>query len=201
MKIRFLLAIAASAALAGCGSSGAPDEVVYGVAVYTQPTSGATFAQGTYFVDPTVTVRVNGVEKPGGDPMPNEVKAAIDAGMVAAGYTAAADLASADVGLKLGYATGTVDYYYSGGWCDIYYGWYGCYYPPVYAGSYRFGVAFLSMTDLANPPATGAPYPGLWFSAMYGVLADYAVGGAAYNTALLVQGINRAFDQSPYLAQ
>jgi hypothetical protein len=203
MKNRFLLAVAASLALAACGSSGAPDEVVYGVAVYTQPAANADFSPySTYYVDPTITVRADGVDNPGGTPMTADIKAAIVAGMNAAGFTEAADAASADLGLKLGYGTGSVDYYYTGGWCDIYYGWYGCYYPPVYAGSYRFGLAVLGMTDLTGaPPAPGVAFPGIWSSAMYGVLADYSVGSATYNKSLLIQGITRSFDQSPYLAQ
>jgi hypothetical protein len=206
MKNRFLLALAASLALAACGSDGAPDEVVYGVAVYTQPSPGADFAPySTYYVDPEITVHNNGVIEPDTTPMTADIKAAIVAGMNAAGYVEVTDQATADLGLKLGYATGSVDYYYSGGYCDIYYGWYGCYYPPVYAGSYRFGAAILGMVDLTVPqPPAGSPptaFPGVWFSSMYSVLADYQAGSTTYNKNQLILGIERSFDQSPYLAQ
>lgn len=200
MRIRHLLATTAVVALAACGDYGAPDEVVYGVAVYTQPTAGADFTTyGTYYLDPQVKVKKDGQDQPA-TPMPASVKSAIDTQMAAAGFTAAADAASADVGLSMAYITNSVDYYYSGGYCDIYYGWYGCYYPPVYAGSYRYGTAFLSMTDLTVAQAPGTPFPGLWFSALYGVVADYGPGSSNYNTSRLVEGINRAFDQSPYLS-
>lgn len=198
MKIRHLLATAAVVALAACGDYGAPDEVVYGVAVYTQKTATADFTPfATYNLDTQIKVKRDGEDQPP-TPMPASVKAAIDAQMVAAGYTAA-DAATADIGLSMSYITNSVDYYYSGGYCDIYYGWYGCYYPPVYAGSYRYGTAFLTMTDLTVAQAPGVPFPGLWFTTMYGVVADYA-GSSTYNTSRLVEGINRAFDQSPYLS-
>ncbi len=200
MRIRQLLATGAVVALAACGDAGAPDEVVYGVAVYTQKTAGADFTgYGTYNLDTVVKVKKDGQDQPS-TPMPASVKAAIDAQMVAAGYTAAS-AATADLGLSMSYITNSVDYYYSGGYCDIYYGWYGCYYPPVYAGSYRYGTAFLTMTDLTTgAPAPGVPFPGVWFSTLYGVVADYGPGSSSYNTSRLVEGINRAFDQSPYLS-
>jgi len=197
MKTRFLLAIAASAALAACGDYGAPDEVVYGVAVATVPSPGADFTGlGTYNLDTTVKVRKDGQDEPS-TPMPASVQTAIDDQMQAAGYTPT-DAASADVGLSLTYITNSVDYYYSGGYCDIWYGYYGCYYPPVYAGSYRYGTAILTMVDLSAPPSGSTPFPGLWSSFMYGVVTEYA-GSAAYNTSRLVEGVNRAFEQSPYL--
>jgi len=197
MKNRFLLALAASLALAACGDFGAPDDVVYGVAVATVPSPGADFTGlATYNLDTTVKVRKDGQDQPD-TPMPASVKDAIDAQMVAAGYTAT-DALTAQVGLTLTYVTNSVDYYYSGGWCDIYYGYYGCYYPPVYAGSYRYGTAILSMVDLTAPPDPGAAFPGLWVNFMYGVVTEYA-GSAAYNTSRLVEAVNRGFEQSPYL--
>jgi hypothetical protein len=198
MKNRFLLAIAASAALAACADYGAPDEVVYGVAVATAKSPGAEFAGlTTYFLDTTIKVRKDGQDEPS-TPMPASVKDAIDAGMEAAGYTAAPDAASAAVGLSMTYITNSVDYYYTGGYCDIWYGYYGCYYPPVYAGSYRYGTAILNMVDVTAPPAAGAPFPGLWASFMYGVVTEYA-GSTAYNTSRLVEAIGRGFEQSAYL--
>jgi hypothetical protein len=197
MKTRYLLAIAASAALAGCGDFSAPDEVVYGVAVATVPSPGADFTGlATYNLDTTIKVRKDGQDQPS-TPMPQSVQDAIDAQMQAAGYTPA-DAATADVGLSMTYITNSVDYYYSGGYCDIWYGYYGCYYPPVYAGSYRYGTAILTMVELTSPPSGSTPFPGLWSSFMYGVVTEYA-GSAAYNTARLVEGVNRAFVQSPYL--
>jgi len=197
MKNRLLLAIVAAASLAACGDYGAPDEVVYGVAVATVPSPGADFTGlATYNLDTTIKVRKDGQDEPS-TPMPQSVQDAINGQMAAAGYTAT-DAATADVGLSMTYITNSVDYYYSGGYCDIWYGYYGCYYPPVYAGSYRYGTAILNMVDLALPPSGSAPFPGLWVSFMYGVVTEYA-GSAAYNTSRLVEGINRGFEQSPYL--
>jgi len=193
MSIRRSLLPVTLLALGAC-DYGAPDEVASGVIVYTAPLPGADFAPlATYYVDPQMRVRKDGEDQPD-QAVPATVMAAIDAGMTAAGYTAA-PLASADVGLKLAMATNSVDYYYSGGWCDIYYGWYGCYYPPVYAGSYRYGTVILGMVDLTVTPDVGEPFPGLWFSVMYGIAYDYP----AYNPARVAEGVTRSFDQSPYL--
>jgi hypothetical protein len=194
MRTRSLLALAASLALAACGTTGAPDEVVYGVAVYTQPSPGVDFGPlATYYVEPMVRVRKDGQDQTD-VPMPASVMAAIDDQMQAAGFTPGAS-DSAEVGLKLAYVTNSVDYYYTGGWCDIYYGWYGCYYPPVYAGSYRYGTALLQMYEQI-PPIAGQPFPALWFSSMYGVVDDFS---PTADTTRLVNAINRAFEQSPYL--
>jgi hypothetical protein len=199
MKNRFLLAIAASVALAACGDFTAPDEVVYGVAVATAKSPGASFAGlNTYYLDTTIAVRKDGqAATPPTTPMPQVVQDAINAQMRAAGYTAA-DVATAQVGLSLTYITNSVDYYYSGGYCDIWYGYYGCYYPPVYAGSYRYGTAILNMVDKRSPANPGAPFPGRWVNFMYGVVTEYA-GSASYNTSRLVEAIDRGFAQSPYL--
>lgn len=196
MRNRYLLATAAALTLAGCADFGAPSDVVNGVAVYTAKAATADFTPlATYNLDTTVRVRKDGVDQPDAT-MPAAIKAAIDAQMVAAGYTAAGPT-TADIGMKLTYVTNSVDYYYSGGWCDIYYGWYGCYYPPVYAGSYRYGTAILNMIDLTVPPDTNTPFPGIWFTVLYGVVSDYPTPG--YSTDRAVEAINRAFEQSPYL--
>jgi hypothetical protein len=199
--------MAAAVALVGCGDYSAPSEVVNGVAVYTQPEAGVTFpplATRSYYLDNDVTVRKDGTTSPIPDKLDSiaykPVRDAIVAQMAAAGYGAApvadASVAPGKVGLKLGIATASVNYYYSGGWCDLYYGWYGCYYPPVYAGSYSYGGAVLGMTDLSVPPAVGTQYPGLWFAGLYGVVPTYP--SSSYSK--LAGGITRAFEQSPYLS-
>jgi hypothetical protein len=200
MRIRHVLAAAASLALVACADVGAPDSVVQGVAVYSQPVNSFDFgtlgAGATYFLSDVVTRKKDGAPD-GTDSLSSTayapVKNAIVNQMAALGYTKVDTLAAADVGLQLGVGTATQDYYYSGGWCDIYYGWYGCYYPPVYAGSYTYGGAVLGMVDTRVPAAAGQQFPGVWFAAMYGV----STGGA--NPTRLAEAVNRAFDQSPYL--
>jgi hypothetical protein len=120
--------------------------------------------------------------------------------MTAAGYTevspATDDSPAANkVGLWVGKGTATADYYYSGGWCDIYYGYYGCYYPPVYAGSYTYGGVVLTMVDLQVAPGVGQQYPPLWIAALYGVAQGYP--GTDLSRA--ISNLPRAFDQSAYL--
>ena len=200
MRMRQLLLTAAAAALAACSTS-APDEVVQGVAVYTQPAPGLDIASlgpsPTFFLDPSVTIRSNGQDQAPGsitDAVFQPVATAIVRDMEAAGYTQSTTVNGATVGLQLGVAKATQDYYYSGGWCDIYYGWYGCYYPPVYAGSYSYGVGILAMVDLTAQPAAGQPFPNLWGAFIYGVSTG------ATNSSRLASGVDRAFSQSPYLA-
>jgi hypothetical protein len=184
--------------LAACGSYGAPDEVVYGEAVYTQQKPGFDFRPlTTYFLDPTVNVVEDGTTNV--DTMPDAIKNAIDANMVALGYTAIPDLATAlatgDTGLKMSVLRGSGAVYYPGYWCD-YWTYYGCYYSWYYAGSYAFGTVILEMADLAaarGQPANN-PIPILWTSAVYGVATT-----PQYDIPRVVDGINRAFGQSPYL--
>jgi hypothetical protein len=194
MNKRPLLPTAVALALAAC-DYGVPSEVVDGVIVYTQPlVAEAEFGPlRTYYLDPQMRVREDGEDKPD-QPINAGVKTAIDQEMAAAGYTPAAQI-EADVGLKVSLATNSADYYYTGGWCDIYYGYYGCYYPPVYAGSYRYGTVLLAMVDLRTPPAAGQPFPGLWYSVMYGVAWDWP----NTNWPRVIDGVMRSFDQSPYL--
>jgi hypothetical protein len=197
MSIRSLLTLVAAVALVGCGDYTAPDSVVNGVAVYTQPNvADAKFASaGTYWVDQAVRIRKDGQDQ-ADQPISSlvGVEAAIDARMTAAHYTKATTQTGAELALKLAISTNTVNYYYSGGWCDIYYGWYGCYYPPVYAGSYKYGTSILAMVDLRAPPSDPT-FPGMWSGVMYGVVSSLN----ATNQQKLVQAIGRAFDQSPYI--
>lgn len=199
MRMRHLLLAAASMALAAC-STGTPDEVVQGVAVYTQPgpNVGNLGPAPTYYLNNVVTIRQNGNAQAPGDlnnAIYAPVKSAIQAGMTAAGFTETTNQLTATVGVSLGIASATQDYYYSGGWCDIYYGWYGCYYPPVYAGSYTYGAGILSIVDLTAPPQTGQQFPNVWGAFIYGVSTGTT------NVTRLSSGITRAFSQSPYLNQ
>jgi hypothetical protein len=112
--------------------------------------------------------------------------------MARLGYTPA-PLATAAVGLHVSILRGTGAVYYPGYWCD-YWTYYGCYYSWAYAGSYRFGTVIFEMAQLQPPTPLDQPIPILWTSAVYGVATSQP-----YDVQRVVDGLNRAFDQSPYL--
>jgi hypothetical protein len=194
----------AAALLAACGDYGAPDEVVYGTAVYTQPSSGFDpVVLGTYFLDTTIVTKDDSQTPPTQtSTMPTNVQNAIASNMTAYGWrrvnTAAEAKAQNGVVLTMAVVKGTAAVYYPGYWCDYWY-YYSCYYSWYYAGSYGFGSAILEMALAANyNPGGTTPPPGptspLWGSMMYGVATTQS-----YDTQRLVEAVNRAFAQSPYL--
>jgi hypothetical protein len=179
----------AATLLAACGGYGAPDEVVYGEAVYSQGKPGFDFGTlGTYFLDENLTVVED--DQTTNETLPAPVKNAIDANMQALGWEPAG-LATANVALQVSLLRGTGAVYYPGYWCD-YYSYYGCYYSWYYAGSYRFGSVVTDMIDLSAPINNQAQI--LWTSQVYGVATT-----PQYDQGRVASGINRAFAQSPYL--
>jgi hypothetical protein len=186
-----------------CGDYGAPDEVVFGELVATQP--AASFDFGTlprgaaYYIDPTVKVLNDQVASE--VQLPDAVVNAIAANLNQLGYVQTPDLNRADVGLKMSALIGNTQVYYPGYWCDYWY-WYSCYYSWTYAGSYSTGTAILDMGDLHSVrPPENTKLQVLWSAALYGVLSDYlGTGGiSAAGTQRVVDAVNRAFAQSPYL--
>jgi uncharacterized protein DUF4136 len=203
MRTRRWLLLATMAA-AGCGGYTAPDEVVLGSSVYTQPAPGADFKPlNTYYLDPSLEVWEDGVQKPS-QAIPSAVVTTLNSRLSGYGYTAApvsgAPPYGADVALRLAWFNNSYSYYYS--WCaPYYYGWYGCWPTYGYAGSYSTGTVAMLMVDLRaarppNPPITNpAELPVLWATGLYAVLR----GTTPDNTNVFNQALNRAFDQSPYL--
>jgi hypothetical protein len=83
------------------------------------------------------------------------------------------------------------DYWYW--WYGGYYpGWGGGYYPPVYVSAYTTGTLIMNMHDKDEVSTTGNPIL-IWSGAVNGVL-NYTYDATRVNT-----GIDKAFDQSPYL--
>jgi hypothetical protein len=111
------------------------------------------------------------------------------------GWTSVVDPGTADVVVVISAtATANFSYYYS------YWGWYypgycpGCYWGyPTATYSYTTGTLLIQMF---HPENTDTKVGGLWIAALNGVLDD----SAANKQTRLTQGINQAFDQSPYLA-
>jgi hypothetical protein len=199
---RFLLPLAA-ALLASCGDYGASDQVTYGEAVFTQPRPGYDYRPLTeYWIDPNYKEVQDDASTV--QPLPSAVVAAIKANMDRLGYVQLTDpgplppLGANRVGIHISVLKGTRAVYYPGYWCDYWY-WYYCYYDWYYAGSYRTGTVIMEMADLsaAVPPSPDTPGQGvpiLWLGAVYGILQ-----GAGFDAQRAVDGINRAYDQSPYL--
>src|SRR5512133_3516918 len=100
----------ATALLASCYSYGAPDEVLFGEAVYTQQAPGFDFKPLTkYYLDPVVNIMNDGNQTV--DQLPSAIAANIDANMAALGYTKVDSLAAAagagGVGLRAAVLKGT----------------------------------------------------------------------------------------------
>jgi hypothetical protein len=181
----------AATLLAACGGYGAPDEVVYGEAVYSQGKPGTDFRgfAGNYFLETTMIVVEDNTNTT--QALPDAVVSAVEASMTALGWARVGAIGGAEVVLTPSLLKGTGEVYYPGYWCD-YYTAYGCYYSWYYAGSYRFGSLILEMLRLPIPANDQAEV--LWTSQVYGVATtpQVDVGRAA-------GGVSRAFAQSPYL--
>ena len=188
----FLLAAIAAAA---CGGYDAPDEVVLGALTYTKPAPGESFAgMKTYYLDPTMDVFQDGQAQVG-KPVPASTAAAIQTNMSGYGWTQQTtppvgnNNPNADVSLRLAYFSNTISYWYSGGYCSIYWAYYSCYPGWAYAGSYSTGTVVITMVDTRTSVNTKIA----WIAGMYGVLTNYN------DATKLNVAINTAFGQSPYL--
>jgi hypothetical protein len=86
--------------------------------------------------------------------------------------------------------------YYPPYW-DPWYPWYPCWYcwyPPVYdISSYEVGTVLVGMVN--NPWSISKDDKGEWLAAVRGLISS----SNSFNGSRTVTGINKAFDQSPYL--
>jgi len=128
---------------------------------------------------------------------------AVEKNMDDMGFTKVADpvLDSPDVVAVIGVVAAENWYLYS------YYPWYGGwwwyypgYYPPVYAVSYPTGSVIVTLVkpDEATIDENGESHaPVVWVAGIWGELSD----SSSSNLERMVDDIDQAFDQSPYLAQ
>jgi hypothetical protein len=91
--------------------------------------------------------------------------------------------------------------YYPGGWWG-YWGWYyPCYYcypgypPTVSVTRYEAGTLFIDMLDPALFSPADSTLPFVWTGAANGLIT----GTAGTNLTRILTGVDRLFDQSPYL--
>jgi hypothetical protein len=163
--------------------------------VFTNYTETFDFAsKGTYAI-PDKIVKITGNLTEGEtpefvqEPYNTQILNKIASNMSALGWTKVEDPATADLVLFPSSWTNTTVYYYYDYWCWYYYycGW-GYSYP--YVSSYTTGT--LLMTLVAGGEDYIEPSP-VWFAAANGVLSG------AYDTSRVLDAIDQAFEQSPYL--
>lgn len=212
------IAVGAVLLLFGCGLEPADNSEDLDVVV-TAPAQGADFRQVTTYALPTEVplIKQSDVEA-------EPVEAKLDATLQAAildtvnqnmsrlGYRRVEnpEQGKPDVFLEVSaIATQSLDVYYSSWstyWGSYYAPWYGTYYgagwAPVvtpYVVESSFGTVLINMTNPNAPDPASQKIPTLWVAAVNGVLNDAIVPGGG--TARVVDGINQAFAQSPYLTR
>lgn len=128
-------------------------------------------------------------------PYDQQILSEIAKQMTACGYTREASIQTADVSVTVAITKGENVVYYPGYW----YGWYGWYYPWYgyggYAYSYTTGSLFVTMIDKNKIDEPNQVTGAVWAGAMNGILDD----AAANIAARVVTGIDKMFEQSPYL--
>ena len=128
----------------------------------------------------------------------DEILASIVENMTAAGYTRIPDPESADVVVLA--AINTTDWTGTTVWCDWYWDyWWGyvpgwCY-PVEY--EYTTGTVVIEMLDPEKTEVDERRLPAIWTAAVNGV----AEGSHPETVDRIQDGIDAAFDQSPYLAE
>jgi hypothetical protein len=200
-----LAVIAVFAVLAACYPSGV-ESIGDLSTVTTSHDAGTNFAAFTTFA---VADQVKFFEADGGaNALPpalgNPLIDAVVNNMSARGYTQIVPtlLNQPDLALALGVTTVTyTNVYVDYGWCD-YWGYYypycsgwGWYYPPI-TGVTQYDVGTL-VIDMATNDAVNARANGVWLAAVRGVLS----GSNSTDVQRAVDGVNQAFNQSPYITR
>ena len=158
------------------------------------------FGSQTTYAMPDKIVKITGNLEEGKEPefIPDvtaqQVFARIEENMTSLGYQRVAVEDTPDLFLiPVSWETTTITY-----WYDYWYWWYGGYYPywggyyPVYVSSYTTGTLLMTIHDKDEVSASGNPLV-IWSGAVNGVL-NYT-----YDATRVKEGIDKAFDQSPYL--
>ena len=197
MKIKIVSYVSILIFLVSCYPKG-PDYYEDLDVVYTDYDQGYDFAsKGTYSI-PDKIVKMTGefvdgglpefVDEPGATQMLNEMKK----NMQELGWEEVAEPANADVILFPAAWTNTTVYY----WYD-----YWCWYYPYYCGGWGWGYPSVTTVTAGTlvmtivPTGDGGdtkPMP-VWTGMVNGLLSG------AYDTSRATDGIDQAFDQSPYL--
>ena len=175
--------------------------------VYTNYDKSADFKEFTTYYLPDSILLIGASEKPeywkGGEAQ--EILQAYIANLNARGYMPVDNREEATIGIQVSYIMST--YYlassgqpewwwnYPGYWGSDYWGnWGGWYYP--YAVNYRYSTnSFITeMVDLTAEEGSGKKIPVLWTNYLNGY--NYSTN---VNKQLVVEAVNQAFKQSPYV--
>ena len=203
MRVLFLIC---TSALMACAPQ-APDEVINGIVVITQPSPTTDFKALGTFTMPT-QVQVVGQKVPGtkdwNADVPN-LLAAIESNLVARGYTRhPGDPTAADFGVTVSALLGTEADYFTGVWCDYCF-WYPgtpycgaqCRWDFSYQGAFRYGTMVIELHEFTTPPpAAGDKVKTHWSATLYSVLPD-----SGYSATRARDAIDRAFAQSPMVSR
>jgi hypothetical protein len=197
----FLVLLLLPAFNLACTGYGAPSEVVNGIATVTvEATPSPNFSQyGTFTVTNTIQVQDNRTGTPSNYTRDaSQIIPKIQTNMQNRGYTYVAFSPGVRADLVIGLYAYLGTQAYGGYYCNYpYWGYpYACYPTWGYVGSYSFGTLVMQMADIANapPPTTGAEVGLVWGASIYGVLAT-----ENYNLNAVLNGIDQAFTQSPYI--
>jgi hypothetical protein len=195
---RFLLMILGATLLWGCYPQGPEYYEDLDVVVTSFEKDFDFSVQGTYHLPDAIVKLEGGTIENGGEPeyLPEgtttEILARIRTNMTDLGWEEKPDDEPADVDLLPAVWTNTTVYYWYDYWCWYYpyYCGYGWGYPST--SSYTTGTFVMAMlvNDEAQYPA--GPYR-VWTAGVNGLLSG------AYDITRVNNGIDQAFEQSPYL--
>jgi hypothetical protein len=172
--------------------------------VWTEYDEAIDFSQyKTYFVPDTLLVdsTMSAEDKAYIQEYYTNILVEINANMEALNYVRVDSSANPDIGLVISIVTQTnyvfsysYWYYYPPYWG---YPGYGYSYPwATYMGSYEEGALIFDMADLKNINHQGQNINGMWSALRGGVLTG---GSSTQVSKRLINGIDQAFAQSPYL--
>lgn len=205
-KMLFLACMALT--LAACEKDPDMNRLDADLVVYTDHDNNAAFdGYKTYFL-PDSILEAGGYKASYWKD--ENAKALVDAvaqQMDSRGYTRLTDPEKkdqADVGVQLSYVAQTnhvVSYPSYGGWWDYgFWGpwWGGWYYPYPVSYSYDTQTMLIEMVDLTKKDTSEVKkqdIPVVWYVSMSG----FMYGNGRVNRQLLLDGVNQAFEQSPYI--
>lgn len=205
-KMLFLACMALT--LAACEKDPDMNQLDADLVVYTDHDNNAAFdGYKTYFL-PDSILEAGGYKASYWKD--ENAKALVDAvaqQMDSRGYTRLTDPEKkdqADVGVQLSYVAQTnhvVPYPSYGGWWDYgFWGpwWGGWYYPYPVSYSYDTQTMLIEMVDLTKKDTSEVKkqdIPVVWYVSMSG----FMYGNGRVNQQLLLDGVNQAFEQSPYI--
>jgi hypothetical protein len=204
---RWLLGVACVVATApGCYPERSIDNTAEFASVTTLVDTTANFATVTRYAMPDTVLYLPAGDEEVPFAIQNSILTQVRQNLTALGWQEEANPRVNPVDVFVTAIITTADYifYYYDWW--YYWGWYPYwplsyspsstyYYPPYwYAYSYTTGTVVISMIDAAGAGISDNLVPLVWSAAVNGVLSDVST-----NVSIALQGIDRAFAQSPYL--